>query len=116
MSTHDRRAATAARFSSSPPAAAPDPAPDDDRTETDRDAALAPVPAELGRRIRGSYDLFQADYRGLDRRCAEAADALGEVRVTRQDAIEAAVRLIQRDETVHRRWVAELGHLARERR
>lgn len=104
MSARDQRAATAARFSS----AAPPP-------DAERDEAPAPA-ADVGRRIRGTYDLLPVHYRRLGARCAEAADELGEVRVTRQDAVEALVRLVLTDESTARRWTAELRALARERR
>lgn len=103
MSTADRRAAAAARFSSAPSPAA----------EVD-DAPAAPV--EVGRKIRGTYNLFPTHFRGLDRWCADAAETLGEPVVTKQDAIDYAVRLILTDETVSRRLVAELRQAAAEGR
>lgn len=118
MSDRDARQVNAARFSSSPPASPPDPPPDpagEPRTAADRDAAVVP-PGVVASRIRGTYDLYPVDFRRFAARCATAAEENGEVRVTKQDGIEAAVRLILHDETVARRWVAELRALARENR
>lgn len=106
MSARDQRAATAARFSSTPPA---EPAGPDGSGDVEAYDFLA-------RKIRGTYDLYPAHFRALAARCAEAAEEIGEVRVTRQDAIEAAVHLILTDESTARRWVAQLRTMARERR
>lgn len=116
MSTADRRAATAARFSSRAPVE-----PDErsaEQVEHDRDAALTAdaSPDVLGRRIPGTYKLYPGQYRAFGATLADAADEIGEARVTRQDGIEAALRLLGHDETVRRRWVAELREVMRERR
>lgn len=112
MSARERAAAAAARFSSSPstsPAV-------DDRTDADQDAALAiPASVELGRQVRSTYLLHPPRYRAFGARCDEAAVELGEARVTKQDAVEALVRLLETDETVRRRWLAMLRTMARER-
>lgn len=107
MNAGTRRAATAARLSSRPVVPEPSPA---------RDEPVDEAPPELGRRIRGTYLLYPATYRALEQRRAEAAVEIGEVRVTWQDAIEAALRLVETDETVRRRWLGELRALAREKR
>lgn len=105
MSTADRRRANAARFSSAPTPAA---------EVEDLPADAVAAPAELGRKIRGTYNLYPAHFRGFERWCADAAEALGEPTLTKQDAIDYAVRLVLSDETTSRRLIAALRQAAAE--
>lgn len=111
MNTSARRAEQAARLAAAPAV------PEQERADVDRDAALAPgaTPTPSADRVRGTYDLYPVTYRGFGTDLLDAADELGRTRVTRQDGIEAAIRLIRRDESVRRRWVAELRAIERER-
>ncbi len=97
--TAARKAAERAARATSPPAPA-DGRPDDDRH-------LGPAPAQTGR-VRCGVDLTQRHRRELRRWQDDAADELGENRLTQQDVLEALVVRLLTDETLSRKILADL--------
>lgn len=100
MTAAERARALAARTVGDPLPPADEPRPVDD--------AHLPPPKASPDRIRCGVDLTQAHRRGLRRWQDEAADELGENRVTQQDVLEALVARLLTDETLSRKIKADL--------
>ncbi len=89
----DRAAATAALFSSSPPA---------EPVEAVAERARADRTARV-KRVRRTVDLAPAHHHQLTSWCEDAAVTLGAARVSGQDVISALVAQLLTDETLARK-------------